>query len=102
MNNQFNIRTPLWGVAEKYSWKEGEWGLGLLKSRVDLLARKNGIANITYWKNPREYYLEAKKIQKYPCKRIKDYDLFVYVIPISALRVKPKITDKQLCKMGAL
>ena len=93
----------MFGVAARYGWPEGEWCLGLLKSKVDKLATENKTAYITYWKNPREYYLEAKKIQSYPVERIKDYDLFVYILPVSALKEKPKEDGlKQLCKMGAL
>ncbi len=100
MNNTFKIRTPLFGVWQKYGWKPGTWAVGLLTKKIDLLAEGNKKAFVSYWKNKKEYEIEATKVQKYPKEQIKGYDLWVYIVPITALKEINKLTDDEILRIA--
>ena len=75
----------MFNVWRKYNLREGVWCVGLESRRIDKLALQGLKAKVKYWKNKTEYEIEAKKVQKMPKEPIKGYDLYVYVVPISAL-----------------
>ncbi len=86
--NDFNIRTPYFGAWTKYGWEKGDWGIGLNKERIDLLALRDMPARVTYGKDARTYMIPAKEVQKYPVEGIKESDTEVYIVPKSALNIK--------------
>ena len=96
MNNRFHINEPFWGAWKIYDWNKDDWGIGLKKKTIDLLAKNNETCIVSYGKSPQEYTIKAKKVQQYPIKSVRD-KVKVYVVQKSALnyRHKPKMTPKK-------
>ncbi len=90
----------MFGVWKKYGYKPNTWCLGLETHKVDKIASKNEKIKVMYWKNKKEYEVEAKKVQKYPKEQIKGYDLFVYVIPTTILKEINPLTDEQILRIA--
>jgi len=72
-----------------FGWKDGTWGLGLEKHKVDHLAKENMSASIKYninkYQASPEYEMEATKIQKFPIYQRSRDNLECYIIPVFAL-----------------
>ena len=108
VNNYFHINYPFWSAWQKYGWEKDIWGLGLEKNRIDKLAETNEMVVVSYYKSDKEYTIRAKKCQKYPIEKIKDYDTYVYIVPKNAMMSKPKpksiggMTMEELFKQGIL
>ena len=99
INNYFYIKIPYFGAWKKYGWKKGDWGMGLEKKRIDSIAKYNGIAIVGYYKSDQKYIILAKKVQSYPKKKIKDYNIYVYVVPRSVIEYKEKeLTEDEKAK----
>lgn len=98
MGNRFHINYPYFGAWTKYGWKVGDWGIGLNKFRVDKLAEQNKDLIVSYYTSSRRYMIKAKKVQTYPVERVKDYDMFVYIIPKSVL--KPIKEERSISQMS--
>ena len=89
-NNEFHINTPYYGAWTKYGWQKDDWGLGLNKKRIDLLASNNKTVVVGYGKSSQQYTISAKKVQSFPIEKIKDTSLEVYIVPKSALNYRKK------------
>ena len=88
---RFHINTPIYGAWKMFGWKQGTWGLGLLKKRIDNLANNNMVCiisyNITKDKASNEYTIKAKRVKEYPLHTRND-GLQCYVVPVFALNRK--------------
>ena len=77
-----------------FGWKEGIWGLGLEKHKIDKLAENNMSAIISYninkYQSSPEYELNAQKIQEFPIYKRERDNLECYVVPLFALGNKNK------------
>ena len=99
LDNYFHIHTPYYGAWVKYGWQKNDWGIGLAKDKVDKLAKADQVVVVRYGKEKQQYTISAKKIQQYPKERIKNYDLWVYIVPKSALNYR-KESMEDLGKLG--
>ena len=102
----FHIFQPIFGVTKIYGWEEGVLGIGLLKSRIDELAKLDETIYVGYGKNQEIIYtIKAKKIQSYPVHDIPSYkNAQTYVVKSTDLN-KSKMTKndyevRELCQNG--
>lgn len=95
LNNYFHILVPYYGAWTKYGWPKNDWGIGLETERIDELAKIDSTIVVRYGKDKQEYTIAAKKVQKYPVERVKDYDTWVYIVQKSVLNYRAKKTEDE-------
>ncbi len=94
-SNHFHINTPFYGAWSEYGWGRDDWGIGLNKKIVDLLAKDNTTCVVSYGKSPQEYTIKADKVQQYPVRAVRG-QVKVYVVPKSHLNYRAKIKETPL------
>ena len=94
-NNYFHINTPFYGAWSEYGWNRDDWGIGLKKKTIDLLAKDNTTCVVSYGKSTQEYTIKAKKVRQYPIKCVRG-QVKVYVVPKSRLNYRAKVIETPL------
>lgn len=93
-NNYFHILVPYWGAWVKYNWAKNDYGVGLDKEKIDILAKDNQTVIVRIGKHKQEYTIKATAVQTYPLERIKDYYKLVYIVQRSALNYRKVKTEE--------
>jgi len=101
-SREFYINKPFYSAGQKFGWENEEYGVGLEKNRIDHLAHCHKTAIVRIGNEPNAYTIKAREVQRYPVDQIKNYDLWVYVVPKSKLNYKKiePITTESLFKLG--
>ena len=106
-DNYFHIHVPIFGVEQIYGWKN-EQGIGLLKRKIDKLARNNRTIIVRIGDDTQEYTIKARKVQTFPIHTKKktvvrgqeeiQQEVITYVVKKSALNPRKPKTPEQIEK----
>ena len=66
----FHIHVPIYGVKKLFGW-DNEIGVGLLKRKIDRLAKDDRTIRVRIGDDIQEYTIKVRKVKEFPIHRSK-------------------------------